>query len=246
MFSRLITVITASMLFWSNVALTETNKNYKDEIILDGGGGMVKFETGQYYAPSFHTNYTYPYFVWDGFEKINPEFWGTGTEPGVSHDEIQTEKYKLTLSERQMLYSYYRLPPGQLEFRWFNFGCLNENGAIDQLIGFGDPGESFWAGFRLEKGEDGRPRYRLAMQVKNFDETFEEVIYFDECPNEKKRYKVRRYADKIIFMINNQIKLVVDDTPMKYGLPDIGLEILISNRQGTALNASLAKYDAYW
>lgn len=219
--------------------------NYNTVVELDNEGGGVAFETGHFYAPSFHTNYNYPYFVWDGFEKLNPNFWGTGTEPGVVHEDFKTEKYNLTLNSKQMLYSYYRLPYGQLEFRWASFGCKDEEGMVDQLLGFGDPGESFWAGFRLEKSDTDATKYHLKLQVKNFDETYEKVLVLDECPSEKKRYKVRRYKDKILFMIDNQVIFTAANYDMKYGLPDIGLEILLSNRRGTSMSLSLVKYDAY-
>jgi hypothetical protein len=188
---------------------------------------------------------TSPQTVWDGFSSIDEQFWGTGIEPGISHSDFETKQYDLNLQAGQMLWSYYRLEPGQLEFRWLSFGCLDKAGSIDQLFGFGDPGESFWVGFRLEKSKKTGTPYRLAMQVKNFDETTEEVLYSAACPKEPSRYVVRRYKDKVIFMINNQVKAVITEDRTRYGIPDIGLEILLSNRQGSPANLDLVKYDSY-
>lgn len=212
---------------------------------LDLNGSEVRFAGQEYYGPAYHINFSKPHFFWDGFASINKNFWGTGIEPGVDHSEFQTKQYDLNLGARQMLYSYYRLDPGQLEFRWLSFGCMDDTGAIDQLFGFGDPGESFWVGFRLEKSGIDKTPYRLAMQVKNFDETTEEVLFLETCPSEPARYVVRRYTDRAVFMINNQVRAVITNEGTKYGVPDIGLEILLSNRQGTAANLDLVKYDSY-
>ena len=227
----------------------------KIDLVIIPDNDVVRYKSN-HFIPSIINNKNRTSFFWNYFDILDHDFWGIGIDQYAKKEDFkiieqkfvdsygkENSQFYLRLGPKQMIWSFNRFDNGQLEFRKLSFQ-FDENS--DKIFGFGDPGEGFFIGFRFQDWDKNGNPYMKAITY-NFGGTREtKISNIDFTKNNN--YFVRWYRGKIDFLINNSIVASYKDDfsgRLEYQIPDIGLEIMTSNRVSGHLDLQLVKYDRF-
>lgn len=193
----------------------------------------IEFNGSDRYYPTYMINREgdIPVFLWDTFYTYNKKFWGDNLGGNVDAGNRM-----LNMSNGDSLWLLYRLSYGRLEFRWMKWG-VSPDISQEKWIGFGDPGEGEFAGFKMLNG-----KFYAISELENHMEVTE--IHWLTAYEQPARY--------LIIWMPNQVKFVIIDHSSarrvvavhKKWIPNIRLEIAMRNMAGGGImQIPLVKYD---
>ena len=194
---------------------------------------LYEFPKDTRYFPKFMLQFADPVFFWQDFTEYQTLNWGDNV-----NGKIRVKDGYLTLESGQQMWLLYRLGYGTAEFRWATWGA--EPGADqDKIMGFGDPAEGEFAGFRLDQVTGA-----LTAEARHLGTIQRVVIPWMADYTEQARYFVqwsRGRADFYILAAKSGGKVA---EIVGAAIPDIRLEISVWNRLGPGeMRARIIKFD---
>lgn len=194
---------------------------------------LYEFPEGTRYFPKYMLQFGDPIFFWDDFKEYRSAHWGDN-----SNGSIRVADDRLDLEPGKQVWLLYRLGYGTVEFRETTWGA-RPGATQDKIIGFGDPAEGEFVGFRLD-----RTSGELIAEIRHHGQISDKVIPWRADYEQPAGYRVHWSENTARFFIMTPIRS--EEVAQIDGsiVPDIRLEIIVWNQAGTGnVQIGLVKYD---
>ena len=183
--------------------------------------------------PKYMLQFGDPIFFWDDFTEYHAAHWGDN-----SNGSIHIADGDLDLEPKKQIWLLYRLGYGTAEFRDLSWGATPgpEQG---KTIGFGDPAEGEFVGFRLDQVTG-----QLIAEVRHLGGIAREIIPWDVEYDQPARYIVQWNHKNAVFHVLTPIRGAKIAEIGGTAVPDIRLEIIVWNQGGPGnIRVGTIKYD---